>query len=282
MEWLCLHGLRTKDFKEGGKIMRLHLFRPVSLILGIVLLSALILPVMSVAEEILHLYGPGGPYPAMREATAVFGKRYNVKIEVVVGPTNQWAEKAKSDADLIYSGSEYMMTDLIRVLEGKIDETTVKPLYLRPSAILVRRDNPKKIQDFPDLLEKGMKVLVVSGAGQIGLWEDVAGKQGDIETVRAFRKNISVYASDSAEAKKRWIENRELDAWLTWVIWAVSDPTMADVVPIGDEYVIYRDCGIALTHQGKAKALAQNFIEFLESAESAKVFEKWGWVTETK
>ena len=146
----------------------------------------------------------------------------------------------------------------------------------------MRRDNRKKTKDFPDLLEQGVRVLVVSGAGQAGLWEDVAGKQGDIETVRAFRKNITAYASDSAEAKKRWIEDRDIDAWLAWVIWAISDPTMADVVPIGDEYVIYRDCGIALTHQGKAKVLTRNFIEFLESAEGARIFEKWGWLTETK
>jgi len=133
--------------------MRLRLFHSVSLILSIVSLSALILPVMSVAEETLHLYGPGGPYPAMQEAAAVFGKRYKAEMEIVVGPTNEWVEKAKSDADVIYSGSEYM---------------------------------------------------------------------------------------------------------------------------------IYRDCGIALTPRGKRKALARNLIEFLESAEGAKIFEKWGWVTETK
>ena len=218
----------------------------------------------------------------MQEAAAVFGKRHNAKLEIVAGPTNKWLQKAKADADLIYSGAEFMMTNFVRALEGRIDETTITPLYLRPSAILVRPSNPKQIRDFTDLLKPGVKVLVVSGAGQTGLWEDMAGKQGDIRTVRALRQNIRAYAANSAEAKKMWIENKEIDAWLIWNIWQVSNHTIADLVNVSDDYVIYRDCGIALTQQGKNKALARKFIEFLASQDGASIFAKWGWMTPAK
>jgi hypothetical protein len=130
------------------------------------------------AQEVLHVYGPGGPAPAMREAAAEFGRTTGIQVEVTAGPTAKWLAKAKSDADIVYSGAEFMMTDLIAAMEGAVDEATVMPLYLRPAAILVRPGNPKRIQDFPDLLKPGMKVLVVQGAGQTGLWEDMAGKQG--------------------------------------------------------------------------------------------------------
>jgi accessory colonization factor AcfC len=231
------------------------------------------------AEEVLYVYGPGGPYPAMKEAAELFGKQVNAKLEVVPGPTNQWIEKAKKDADIIYSGAEYMMTDFVFAMDGRIEETTVTPLYLRPSAILVRPGNPKKILDFPDLLKPGMKILVVNGAGQAGLWEDIAGREGSIETVKTFRKNIVAYAPNSAAAKKMWVENREIDAWLIWNIWQIANRDIADLVPMSTKYVLYRDCAIALTKQGKDKELARKFHEFVQSRDGARIFAKWGWIT---
>lgn len=47
---------------------------------------------------------------------------------------------------------------------------------------------------------------------------------------------------------------------------------------MNEDYVIYRDCGIALTEQGKKKALSRKFIEFLESAGGARIFSRWGWL----
>ena len=231
------------------------------------------------AESVLYLYGPGGPYPAMKEAAESFGKQQNVKIEVTAGPTNQWIEKAKKDADILYSGAEYMMTDFIFAMEGRIDETTATPLYLRPSSILVRSGNPKNIKDFPDLFKAGMKILVVNGSGQAGLWEDIAGKDGKIETVKKFRKNIVAYAPNSAAAKKIWVENKDIDAWLIWNIWQVANPDIADLVPMSKKYVLYRDCGIALTKQGKDKELANKFYAFVQSEDGARIFAKWGWIT---
>ncbi len=111
-------------------------------------------------------------------------KKHSLKVEVTAGPTAEWIEKAKGDADIIYGGAEYMMTDFIKAMEGRIDETTVTPLYLRPSALLVRAGNPKRIQRFEDLLKPGLKVLVVQGAGQTALWEDMAGRKGNIKTVK--------------------------------------------------------------------------------------------------
>jgi accessory colonization factor AcfC len=230
------------------------------------------------AQDVIYIYGPGGPYPAVKEAADVYGKTRSTTIEVTAGPTGQWLTKAKADADVIYSGSEYMMTDFIGQMEGRIDKATVKVLYLRPAAILVRPGNPKQIKGFPDLLKPGVKVLVVQGAGQTGLWEDVAGKQGNIETVRAFRNNIVAFGPNGAEAKKTWIEKKDIDAWLIYSIWQVANPSIADFIPLGPDYVIYRDCGMALTEKGKKNELSKRFIDFCLSTEGAKIFGKWGWM----
>lgn len=229
------------------------------------------------AGDILRIYGPGGPAPAMKEAATAFESREGIKVVVTAGPTGKWMGQARKDADLIYSGSENMMTDFVRAMDGKLVESSIVPLYLRPAAILVRPGNPKGISGFKDLLKPGVRIQVVSGAGQTGLWEDLAGRTGKIETVRALRSNIVTYAHNSGEAKKRWIADKNLDVWLIWNIWQISNPQLAEAVPIEAEYLIYRDTGIGLTKRGERKAASKKFIEFLQSEQGEKIFERWGW-----
>jgi accessory colonization factor AcfC len=231
----------------------------------------------AIGQDVLHVYGPGGPAPAMKEAAAAFEKKHGGSVEVTAGPTPGWINKAKQDADVIYSGSETMMTDFTVAMEGRIIEQTIKPLYLRPLAILVRPGNPKHITGFKDLLKPGTRILVVNGAGQNGVWEDMAGRKGSIETVRNLRSNIVSYAKNSAEARTTWTSKPDIDVWLIWNIWQVSNAKLADVVPLEADYAIYRDTGVGLTAQGAAKPVAKEFVEFLQSQEGARIFKKWGW-----
>ncbi len=234
-------------------------------------------PALAAAPEI-HVYGPGGPLPAMKEAAAAFSKQHGVDVVVTAGPTPKWIADANSNADVIYSGSETMMTTFIGQLDGAIDTSSVTPLYLRPAAILVRPGNPDHITGIADLMKPGQHILVVNGAGQQGLWEDVAGRLGDINSVKAFRANIKTYADNSAEAREAWIADKSLNAWLIWNIWQVSNPKLATVVPIEAQYAIYRDAGVALTHRGEASVPAKAFVAFLQSPQGQKIFVHWGWI----
>ena len=242
---------------------------------------ALSAPHLAVAAETIHVYGPGGPMPAMKEAAAAFGTSQGVTVEVTAGPTPTWLEKAKTDADVVFSGSETMMTDFIGALGDRIDPATVRPLYLRAAAVLVRPGNPGHITGIKDLMKPGHRVLVVNGAGQNGLWEDVAGRLGDIGSVKSFRSNVVTYAANSALARQAWTTDPTLDAWLIWTIWQVSNPTLADQVAIEPEYRVYRDTGVALTHKGAQSAEAKAFAEYLEGPDAARIFAKWGWITPT-
>jgi accessory colonization factor AcfC len=226
----------------------------------------------------LHVYGPGGPAPAMKEAAQVFSEAHKVKVEVTAGPTPEWKARAIRDADVIFSGSESMMTDF-EAMFPDLDPQSIQPLYLRPSAILVRPGNPKRIKGVQDLLTPGRRIMVVQGSGQCGLWEDVAGRMGDIRSVRAMRANIVEFAGNSGEAKQTWQDDPSIDAWLIWNIWQVANPTLADVVEIEPEYRIYRDAGVASTRRGRSNPHARAFIDFLASPKGAAVFAKWGWMT---
>lgn len=233
------------------------------------------------ARDVLHVYGPGGPAPAMRQAAQVFAKANGVDVVVTAGPTSQWAGQALRNADLIYSGSEHMMSTLAQTFKGVIDPATAKLLYLREAMILVRPGNPKKIRGMNHLLRSGVRVLTVNGAGQVGLWEDMIGRSGKIELLRALRKNIAFpEAANSGEAKQRWQADPGLDAWLTWGIWQNANPTLADAVRVEPEFRMYRDSSIAITRRARENPRAAAFVAFLRSAEGAAIFVEHGWIAD--
>jgi accessory colonization factor AcfC len=251
-----------------------------TLLLGMIVLMIISTATFAQSKNTIYVYGPGGPFPPMNEAAKIFSQKNNVDIIVTKGPTYKWIESAKENGDLIYSGAEFMMQNFIWAMDGKIDENTVQPLYLRPSGLLVRKGNPKKIKGFEDLLKRDLKVLVVNGAGQTALWEDMAGKLGKISTVKALRKKIIYVAHNSAEAKKEWMNNQLIDVWLIWNIWQISNSNIADYVPVSKQYTLYRDCGIAMTIKGETRSIVKKFYEYLMSKEASTIFKKWGWITE--
>ena len=53
--------------------------------------------------------------------------------------------------------------------------------------------------------------------------------------------------------------------------------TLAQVVPLEEQFKIYRDMGVVLTSRGKGEAQARGFVDYLESPAGAAIFEKWGW-----
>jgi accessory colonization factor AcfC len=227
----------------------------------------------------LVIYGPSGPSPAVNEAAVVFSARHGVDIDVRSGPIDSWIERAAEDADLIYSSAQFMMSRFLRSEALKLVPESVRPLYIRPSVVLVRPDNPKNIQDFPDLLRPGVRVMVVEGSGQTGLWEDMAGKLGSLETLRTLRKNISYCAPTSDDAMVVWKTRDDIDVWITWNIWHMPLRDRAKLIVVSPEYRIYRQCSIALTARSNANPLASSFMEFLASPEGADIFASWGWLT---
>lgn len=252
------------------------MLKPMTWITGALIAAA---TAISAQAETLRLYGPGGPTPAMKEVAASFSAMTGHTVEVTAGPASRWMEKAQADADLIYSGSENMMTAFFAA-HGDIVQDSVIPLYMRPSAILVRQGNPDDFTGLKSLLEPSVKIMVVQGAGQVGMWEDAVGRMRNIDQVRAFRDNIVFRAPNSGVARERWKEDPSIDAWLIWNHWQIDNPDLADMVAVEPELAIYRDTGIGLTTRGTENPIASEFIEYLQSPESAKVFAAHGWQRE--
>ncbi|MBU0826029.1 MAG: extracellular solute-binding protein [Alphaproteobacteria bacterium] len=241
------------------------------------LVALLIFAFAPPAAAQLHIYGPGGPAPAMRAAALAFEKETGIAVEVVAGPTPTWIDRARQDADLMFSGSDRMMTEFVRLMDGKLRQSDVVPLYDRPAAILVRKGNPMAISGFRDLARGDLKLMVVEGAGQDGLWEDLASRAGGIDFLRKLRGHIKAFAPNSAAARTAWIEDPAIDAWIIWNIWQLENADIADAVAIEPDVLIYRSMAIAPVATSLKSSEVQRFATWLAGPDAQSIFTRHGW-----
>jgi accessory colonization factor AcfC len=222
----------------------------------------------------LNVYGPGGPLGPVKECAEIFSKVQGAEVKVAAGPTFKWIDQAKQDADIIFGGAEYMLTEFIQKYPGLVDEKTRTSLYVRAAGILVRKGNPKKVKSLSDLTQNGIKLIDVNGAGQVGLWEDMAGDKG---LIPGIQKNIALSVTTSADAIEMWKSMPELDAWITYESWHYRLKEVTDLVKLPEEGKIYRGTPIAATTISNKKELAKQFIDFLKTEQCHEVFRQWGW-----
>ncbi|MHB0970755.1 MAG: substrate-binding domain-containing protein [Thermoanaerobaculia bacterium] len=225
-------------------------------------------------ERVLHVYGPGGPLAPMQEAAERFGRERGVRVVVTGGPEAQWIDRAKQDADLIFGGAEYMLSQFAMKHPGLVDGSTREELYVRASGVLVRKGNPKKIRTLEDLTRPGIRLLDVEGAGQLGMWEDMAGSASLIDGIQ---KNTAAVVANTAEGIEKWKSMLDLDAWIIFESWHYRLKDVTDLVRLPKGQRVYRGTPIAITTKSREKALASDFIRWLKSAEGKEIFVKWGW-----
>ena len=225
-------------------------------------------------QPVLHVYGPGGPLAPIQECADLFSRANQVKVVVTASPEPQWFSQAQKDADLIFGGADYMLTDFALRQPAMLDEKSRVELYVRPAGILVRKGNPKKIKSLADLAQPGIRILDVAGAGQLGLWEDLAGRAG---LIPAIQKNIATSVRNSIQAVDQWRSDSTLDAWITYESWYYRLTEVSDLVRLPEAQKLYRGTPIAIAKMAPNRALAEKFIAFLQTAQAHAIFQKWGW-----
>jgi accessory colonization factor AcfC len=202
-------------------------------------------------------------------------------VEVTAGPTPGWAGRVAAEADLVFSGAEYMMADFVQQFRDAVEASTVATLYLRPSAILARPGNPRGYRGLLDLLSRPAgeaRILATGGAGQVAMWEDIAGRTGDVRLVRAMRERIVLTAPNTGAAQAAWRERTgDFDVWLVWNTWQIAAPEHATLVEIEEPFRIWRSAGTVLTRRGAARPEVRRFADFLSGPEGAAIFRRFGW-----
>lgn len=230
------------------------------------------------ADGLVKLYGAGGPHTAFRKVADAWQAQTGQKVEIIAGPEKTWSPKAQADADILWGTSEQSMTAFLETYKTFSSEQ-VEPIYIRPAVIAVKKGNPRGITGFEDLLAPGMKIVVTEGAGVsntsgTGTWEDVAGRTGRLDDVKAFRKNIVAFGKGSGASYKAFV-SQDADAWITWPNWPATKPDL-DEVALAPERVIWRDVNVALSPD--ADPAAQAFLDYLVTGEAQEIMATEGWV----
>ena len=230
-------------------------------------------------DGVVRLYGAGGPDTAFKKVADVFNKETGIKVEIVGGPEPTWSRKAQADADILWGTAEEDITALLETYKDFAwDDVT--PIYIRPAIIAVKKGNPKHIRGFEDLLKDGMKIVVTEGAGVAntsgtGTWEDVAGREGRLDDIKRFRKNIVGFGKGSGPSYKMFVE-KGADAWITWPDWPITHPDAAEIVKLSDRRTIWRDVNVVPPHDADPEA--KQFLDFLTSDRGAAIMKTEGWV----
>ncbi|OOQ61971.1 substrate-binding domain-containing protein [Mucilaginibacter pedocola] len=225
-------------------------------------------------KDTLHIYGPGGPLSAMQDCAKAFIAKTGIPVKVTGGPEPKWLSQAQKNGDVIYGGAEYMLTQFMQTHPGMVDAVTRVELFKRRAAILVRPGNPKHIMALKDLAKTGVKVLDVNGAGQLGLWEDIAGKEN---LIGGIQKNVGDSFANTALGIDAWKKDQSYDAWITYASWHENLKDVTQLVELPLPLRLYRGTPVALTSNTKHAAQAKQFIQFLQSADAHAIFKKWGW-----
>ncbi|HIP62488.1 MAG TPA: accessory colonization factor [Sulfurovum sp.] len=251
------------------------------------IMSIIVASTVLVAEEtvkyeprdgVINLYGAGGPHTAFIRVAKVFTDKTGIKVKVNFGPEHKWTQNAKKNADIIWGTAEQSTTAFLENYK-EFDSKNVEPIYIRRAVIAVPIGNPKNIKGFDDLIKSDMKIIVTEGAGVYntsgtGVWEDVAGRLGKLSDVKAFRKNIIVYAKGSG-ASFRAFKSQKADAWITWAHWPLTHPKDAQIVEISEERAIYRDLTVVTNE--KSDLDTPKFLAFLKGKEALEIFQSEGW-----
>ncbi|KJY70888.1 accessory colonization factor [Vibrio coralliilyticus] len=229
-------------------------------------------------DNVINVYGPGGPDTALRHAAEAFTKKSGVQVNVIAGPESKWTQDAQKKADLIFGSSEQSMSAFVETYPF-ITNQDVEPVYLRRAVIAVPKGNPKNISGIQDLLDKPSSIVVTEGLGVYntsgtGVWEDVAGRTGSLADVQNFREKIIAYAKGSGASFKAF-QQQNADAWITWIHWPLNHADKVDYVEIEPERRIYRDLTLAKTKG--ADPQTQDFINFVNSSEGRPFFTREGW-----
>lgn len=243
-------------------------------------LATLLFAISSAACADINLYGPGGPHTALQEAAALYTQKTGVPVTVHYGPQAKWNDEAHKKADILFGASEQSALAIVRDHKDNFSEKDIEPLYLRKSILLIKKGNPKNIRGVEDLIRLGIGIIVNDGGGTsntsgTGVWEDIAGRKGNIDTVAGMRRNIILYAPNSGTARKALETQTGADVWITWADWAASNPGIGDVVEIAPDYAIWRDMNIAVRKD--ASPQTRQFATWLSSDEAAPAFNKFGW-----
>jgi molybdate transport system substrate-binding protein len=215
--------------------------------------------------------------PAMEECAAAFEKKTGIGVDLQFGGSGAMlsALKMSGRGDLYIPGSPDYLTMAER--DGIVEQGSSKIVAYLVPCILVQPGNPKGIKTLEDLAKPGTTV----GMGNpqavcVGLYAvEVLDGAGLLDSVG---KNVVVHV-ESCDKTAALLSLKKVDAIVGWSVFSKWNPEAIEAVMLDPTRVprlAYIPAGICKT--AKDRKSAQEFVDFLVSAEGQAVFAKKGYI----
>jgi molybdate transport system substrate-binding protein len=238
----------------------------------------LVTSVVSSEERRLQVYSAGAVAPPLRDAIAIFEKDSNVKCDLRIGkPEDLLTEIAKfKKGDVFSSGAEYILDDAED--RGLIIKGSRKSLGCRRSVIIVSVGNPAKIASLKDLCRKDVRIGIAVEGCLKGVWDDVASKAGLTDQIR---RNITHHA-DACGSLMSLIHSDKVDAIFGWNAFQGVWPDTCEIIELTQSLQVFRSTVAGVIYYSKNVKLSEEFIDFLTSPATRKIYANYGWIHQHK
>ena len=254
--------------------------------LGMIAVAILVLLALSIAfmysnkteaVDTIHVLCGAGIMKPMEELRLEFEARHSVKVVMHYGGSGDLlGQLALGRAgDVFVPAARKYVDDALD--NGWIREGTERELVKHVPLIVTGRGNPKNIQGLPDLAGRGVTVALgdpeACAIGRVA--REILQRNGLLEEVLA---NVSVQAP-TVNQLLLYIVAGHVDAAIIWedmATWTESQDK-PQVVPIPEDSNIIKSIAAGVTTSTEHPALAEAFVQLLDSNFSHEIWSQWGF-----
>ncbi len=236
-------------------------------------------PSPTYASELL-VFAAAGTKSPVDAAAAAFQKKYGTKITINYGGAGEVLSNMvmAKKGDIFIAPEQRYMSSAKKM--GAVDNSSSPNVlaYMIP-VIGVQKGNPLNIQSLADLGKSGVKIAIGTAnttlLGQIvpdmlkkaGVYDSV---NPNIVTTVPMCSNIITY-----------LKTKQVDAGIIWNYFSVTNPSDVDIVWIPAQYVTaIGEIQAAVTTYSQESWTAQQFINFLASADGQAIFKQNGYIVD--
>ena len=229
----------------------------------------------------LSIFAAAGAKPPLDEICQKFREKYSTTVEVSYGGGGEvLSQMTLSRSGDVYVAPEQRFMEMATEKQAIDPETIKRVAYMIP-VIAVKKGNPKNIHTLADLAKPGIKVAVTrQETTLLGKYApEIFDKAGLTEEIG---KNIVTEAA-RPDSLLTMLVMGQIDAGITWHFYQVQAPDQIENIYLLPEQLTgIGEMQAAVSAYTNNKKAAQQFVDFMTSADGKEVFKNLGYLVDAE
>jgi molybdate transport system substrate-binding protein len=233
------------------------------------------------SKTTLGVFAAAGAKPALDEVARAFMEKYGITVEITYGGSGEVLNQMTlSESGDIYVAPEQSFMETATEKQAVYPETIRSIAYMIP-VIAVQKGNPKNILALSDLARTGVQVGVTRPETTLlGKYAPEIFEKAGLSD--AIGENI-VTEAVRPDSLLTALVMGQVDAGILWHFYQIQAPEDIEVIYLLPEQLTgIGEMQIAVSSYCLNQEIAQQFIDFIISADGKEVFEKYGYLTDVE